>query len=111
MTVGVLLVAVVAWAADPVVWKLTWSDPNPVGSVSSYRVERLTQLADGVSRELLAVVRYPTREWVIRLPPGKSTVAVYATGTNAVDSDPVTADINMLLQLTELKVTAEGRVQ
>lgn len=85
-------------AAD---WKLVWNDPNPAGSVNTYKIVEIT--AAGMQQ--VAVVN--TTSWKIVLPAGLHTIGVIAVGTNAVDSDVTTIPVGILTAVVNLKVSLE----
>jgi hypothetical protein len=58
-------------------FQLVWTDPNPAGSVSGYRIYK----RDGDQWAEVGVVTSPS--WPIDLPPGDTSVAVTAISSNA----------------------------
>ena len=79
-------------------WELTWTDPNPSGSVQAYKV---VEIANGQTTTLAVTTN---TVWAISLPPGQHLIGVVATGTNSVDSDPSTTPVAVLVSVVNLEV-------
>ncbi len=89
---------------------LVWDDPNPQGSVASYRVWKVTppvppQTATNYS--LLATTT--AKQWPITLTPGLHTIALTAVGSDLVDKveSPLSTNktVGVLVAVVNLKVT------
>jgi hypothetical protein len=82
-------------------WRLTWDDPNPAGSVTSYNVFRFVAPA---TYTLLGTTT--SNSWPITLPPGLHTVAVTATGLGGIESPRSTNHLfGVLVAVVNLRVT------
>lgn len=95
LTIASLFLGLSSLAAD---WQLVWSDPNPAGSVSRYRIVEL------VNGKVEQVATTTTMSWTISLPAGLHTIGVMATGTNSVDSDVASIPVGVLIAVTNLRV-------
>lgn len=95
-------------------WRLMWDDPNPTGSVTQYRVYRVTSVTTNTTTQpptittnwaLLASPTSPV--WPIaNLAPGLHTLAVSAVGTSGLESDKSTnAVIGLIVAVVNLRVT------
>lgn len=91
-------------------FRLAWDDPNPQGTVASYRVWRVTPpTAPSTATNFALLATTTAREWTINLPPGLHTVAVSAVGSDLVDKveSPVSTNktVGVLVAVVNLKVT------
>ena len=79
-------------------WQLTWTDPNPAGSIREYKI---VKIVDG---QPVTIATTTNLFWPINLPAGQHVVGVIASGVNAVDSDAVTIPVQILVAVVNLKV-------
>lgn len=91
-------------------FRLVWDDPNPPGSVASYRVWRVTPpVAPATSTNFALLATTTAKEWSITLAPGLHTIAVSAVGSDVVDrvESPVSTNktVGVLVAVVNLKVS------
>lgn len=79
-------------------WQLTWTDPNPAGSIREYKI---VKIVDG---QQVTLATTTNTFWPIALPAGQHNIGVIATGINAVDSDLVSIPVGVLVAVVNLKV-------
>lgn len=96
-------------------WRLLWDDPNPAGSVASYRVYRVTGMTTNtattpptITTNWALLASPTTPAWPIaNLAPGLHTLAVSAVGTSGLESDRSTnAIVGLIVAVVNLRVTS-----
>ena len=98
MKLGALIALSLPLSVGAADWQLTWTDPNPIGSVKNYKIVEIVD-----SKPVLLATTTNTF-WKISLPAGQHVVGVIAAGENSLDSDPVTIPIGVLVAVVNLKI-------